>query len=174
MDYFLRLNLDHVEQLALRYVAENVDQAVEDSIERVIAPKTKQQGFFDRDDFLQVCRWKTPRSQHLCLRNDEAFVREVTRIALATENERLRIETLNLLDGVDWPTASVLLHFAHTERYPILDVRALESLSITPPDQYTFKFWYEYVMICRYLADEAKVSMRTLDRALWQHSAINQ
>lgn len=33
-----------------------------------------------------------------------------TRVALSTPSERLRIEVLTLLDGVGWPTASVLLH----------------------------------------------------------------
>jgi hypothetical protein len=74
-----------------------------------------------------------------------------------------------------WPTASVLLHFAHVERYPILDFRALWSLSILKPKgQYKFQFWWEYVQICRNIADKRGVEMRMLDRALWQYSNENQ
>jgi hypothetical protein len=75
------------------------------------------------------------------------------------------------LHGVSWPTASVFLHFAGRDRYPILDYRALWSLGIEKPIAYTFDFWWHYTLFCRKLADEAYVSMRTLDRALWQFSA---
>ena len=34
---------------------------------------------------------------------------------LNEKEERLRIEILTLLDGVGWPTASVILHFYHKE-----------------------------------------------------------
>jgi hypothetical protein len=33
---------------------------------------------------------------------------------------------------------------------------------------YNFEFWWEYTLFCRELAQEAKVNMRELDRALWQ------
>lgn len=75
------------------------------------------------------------------------------------------------LRGVQWPTASTVLHFGHRDRYPILEVRALESLGFTQKDaSYEFDFWWDYVTTCRRLADEHKVDMRTLDRALWQWS----
>jgi hypothetical protein len=68
------------------------------------------------------------------------------------------------------PTASVLLHLAR-QTYPIIDYRALWSLGIDPPPAYySFEFWWKYTRACRSLADEAGVSMRTLDRALWQYS----
>ena len=104
----------------------------------------------------------------------EEFIRDVTGTALSTNNERLRIEVLTLLSGVNWPTASVLLHFGHTEPYPILDFRALWSLGLQPPSQYNFEFWWAHTQFCRKLATRCKVSMRTLDQALWQFSKSNQ
>jgi hypothetical protein len=101
-------------------------------------------------------------------------VRAVTAAALATPSERLRIEVLTLLCGVKWPTASVILHFCSTDRYPILDFRALWSLNVNVPKAYGFDLWWEYTQFCRRMADEAHVSMRTLDRALWQFSKENQ
>ena len=90
------------------------------------------------------------------------------------ENERLRIEVLTLLKGVSWPMASVILHWCHTDRYPLIDFRALWSLGIDTPPRYTFDFWWAYVETCRSLADESQVSMRELDRALWAYSKFNQ
>ena len=103
-------------------------------------------------------------------RNTARYVREVTSIALRAASERLRIETLTLLDGVSWPTASVILHFFHRSRYPILDFRALWSVRLETPSQYGFEFWWSYVRYCRVVASEHHVDMRTLDRALWQYS----
>jgi hypothetical protein len=88
--------------------------------------------------------------------------------------ERLQIEVLTLLDGVSWPTASVILHFFHSAPYPIVDFRALWSLKNKVPKRYGFNFWQKYTSYCRGLSKRAGVSMRTLDRALWQFSKENQ
>lgn len=93
---------------------------------------------------------------------------------MAIKSERLRIEALTLLDGIGWPSASVILHFFHKQKYPILDYRALWSVSLEVPYRYIFEFWWAYVIYCRDLAKNAKVTMRTLDRALWQYSKENQ
>ena len=96
-------------------------------------------------------------------------------MALTTSDERLRIGVLTLLQGVEMPTASVLLHLGHRDPYPILDVRAIWSLGVDKqPSYYSFESWWAYTEKCRALADEAGVSMRVLDRALWQFSSEMQ
>ena len=40
------------------------------------------------------------------------------------------MEALLTLTGVGVPTASTLLYFAFPDAYPVLDVRALESLGV--------------------------------------------
>ena len=65
-------------------------------------------------------------------RNDAATIEDATRRALASAEERERMEALIVLEGVGVPTASTLLHFAFPDDYPILDVRALESLGSAP------------------------------------------
>ena len=131
-------------------------------------------GFLTRDQLYVVARWKAARSAEHVLKNSEAYVREVTAFALGASEERSRIEALTVLDGVLWPSASVILHMFHQEPYPILDFRALESLGEEVPKQYTFAYWWKYVLHCRKLATKHKLSMRELDRALWQHSAAKR
>lgn len=121
-----------------------------------------------------MCRWKTPGSQSRCRRNTPKEVAEITRVALSTPIERLRIGALRRLDGVEWSTASVLLHFAHHDPYPILGVRALWSWGFDRPPAYSFEFWRLYVEKCRTIARKRRVDMRTLDRALRQYSFENQ
>jgi hypothetical protein len=129
-----------------------------------------ERGFLTLEELKIVCRWKTPRSQSCVAKNKAADVEAITKVCFQTENERLRIGSLLLLEGIQYPTASVLLHFFHLDPYPILDVRALESLGIQKPPVYDFGFWLQYVAFTRQLAKENNVDMRTLDKALWQWS----
>ena len=50
------------------------------------------------------------------------------------------------------------------------DVRALESLGVTGRTSYPVAFWLAYVDACRALAARHAVSLRALDKALWQAS----
>jgi hypothetical protein len=154
----------------IRYWADRYDDA-DDTDVLEAGRRARRAGCFSREDFLLVCKWKTSRSRSRCRRNSAEEVEEVTRVALSTPVERLRMAALRCLDGVDWPTASVLLHIAHRDPYPILDVRALWSLGFdAAPSHYTQAFWEDYVRVCRELSVEHNVDLRTLDRALWQYS----
>lgn len=105
----------------------------------------------------------------------KAYIREVTTLALnPSTSPRLAIESLTLLRGVHWPTASVILHFCHQDKYPILDFRALWTLSCEVPAQYDFPFWNSYTSYTRELAGRIGCEMRDLDRALWQYSKDHQ
>jgi hypothetical protein len=142
---------------------------------KIRVSQVKTRGYFLRDEFLLLCHWKTPRSKPRVASNQADYIEAVTRTALSTSSERLRIEVLTLLNSVSWPTASVVLHYCHAEPYPILNVRALWSLGVdanTIP--YDFGFWSAYTLFCRKLAKEAGVTMRELDRALWQYSKVHQ
>ena len=131
-------------------------------------------GYLDKGQLQMVARWKAPRSAGHVTKNSDAFVKEVSEFALQSSDERVRIEALTLLDGVQWPTASVILHLFHTDPYPILDFRALWSVRLEVPKQYIFSFWWPYVEFTRKVAARNKVDMRTLDRALWQYSKESQ
>ncbi len=117
-----------------------------------------------------MCAWKTVRSRPKVAANSEAAILDATGRALAAGDEAARIAALLELEGVGVPTASTLLYFAFPDDYPILDVRALESLGVKPRSTYPVSFWLEYLSACREIADRAGVSVRTLDKALWQYS----
>jgi hypothetical protein len=167
-------------KLSLRFPAKDIRKiaslfsTINDSAIEKIAIEAQNRGYFTKKEFLKICHWKSPRTQPQCAENPEDFIREITRLALSTPNERLRIESLTLLKGVSWPTASAILHFASKDSYPILDFRALWSLGVDKPPPYNFSVWFSYTKYCRTLARKNKVDMRTLDRALWQYSKDNQ
>jgi hypothetical protein len=143
-------------------------------VENKVAPTARARGHLTRDEFLELCRWKTPRSQPRCAENAEDYVSEVTRIALAATNEELKIRVLLLLAGVSWPTASVILHFCDRGPYPILDFRALWSVGLRRAPTYTFSLWWEYTCFIRDIHKRTRLPIRTIDRALWQYSKERQ
>jgi hypothetical protein len=156
------------------YWASHYSYPGEERIAQEVAPRIREQGYCMAPDLVALCEWKSPRIRSRCAANESAYVTAVTQTALSIPNERLRIEVLTLLSGVGWPMASVILHWCHTEPYPILDFRALWSLGIEETPGYMFEFWWSYTQFCRHLAQQANVSLRTLDQALWQYSKENQ
>ena len=135
----------------------------------------KRNRYLNKQQLQTIVEWKAPRiiGRNYLDRNSNEDVKEITRLALSTQNERLRIEVLTVLGGVGWPMASVILHFFHAEPYPILDVRALWSLGVEKK-YHNYSLWEEYFTICRAIASRNGVDMRTLDRALWQYSKERQ
>ncbi len=172
----LRFPPSDICNFASRFEAEmsEKERHLTESITREVFPSYVRRGFLTKAEFLNVCSWKTPRSKPYCESNEADMIREVSALSLATDSERIRIQIWTLLAGVKWPTASVFLHFAFQDRYPILDYRALWSLKTDVPVQYTFPFWSAYTDFCCSLAQNAGVSMRMLDQALWKYSEIHQ
>ena len=165
----LRFHTDEVRSIADRYeypISETDLMGSKSAVQR--------RGYLTKSELEKVAYWKAPRSAGHAKKNVEDFVVEITRFAFATECERARVESLTLLDGVSWPTASVILHLFHSDPYPIIDFRAIWSVSLEAPARYSFGFWWSYVEFCRKAAQTACVDMRILDRALWQYSKENQ
>jgi len=166
----LRIPLDRIAALTDRYS----DRAKDDALAKPVAA-ARAGGFLTKSEFLSLCEWKSPRTRPRCAANDEAYIREITALALSpSTSSRLAIESLTLLSGVKWPTASVVLHFCHRDPYPILDFRALWSLTCPVPATYSFPFWSSYTTYTRELARKLGWEMRKLDRALWQYSKDHQ
>jgi len=136
-----------------------------------MAPAIRARGFARRDEFLVLCDWKSRRPSKRYRENSAGLIEEATHVALGSGREEMKIGVLLILSGVSWPVASVILHFCDRGKYPILDVRALASLGVDPPPSpYTFKFWMAYTRYTRSLSRATGLSMRQLDRALWQWS----
>lgn len=157
----------------LKRLANDYSYRLDDEPIIEIGERVREKGYYSRSDFLTLCNWKTERSKTRCEKNEASEVEEITRFALSAKSERARITSLLGLEGVSWPTASVLLHYGHSDRYPILDFRALWSLGVDKVPHYNFAFWMEYVNKCRELTSVNGMTMRELDRALWQYSKEN-
>lgn len=131
-------------------------------------------GFITKNHLRLIAKWKSPRSAGHIEKNTDEYIKEITGWSFSATDERSKIEVLTLLNGVQWPSASVILHLFSKEKYPILDFRTLWSVETEVPNQYTYSFWWPYVMFCRKLSKNNNISMRVLDRALWQYSKEKQ
>ena len=171
----IRFSTDEIGYWAQRYVDGSTSRnwGLEQRIENLIVPLVRNKSYLDRDEFVTICEWKSPRPRRFYERNDEEVIQETTQIALSTSDERIKIGTLRGLRGVEWPVASAILHFCSSDPYPVLDFRALWSLGVERKS-YNFEFWWSYVVYCRTMADQLGVTKRVLDRALWQYSNENQ
>ena len=167
--------LSEVPQIAERY-----SYKLETSV-LALVQGVRRQGYLTKDQLSTLCLWKSERSAGHVRKNAASFVEEVTRFALSATDERARIEPLTLLDGVEYPTASCILHWFHTEPYPIVDFRAIWSLQLSQPSSYSFDFWKSYYEGWRELRLQAQgccapvvVTPRMFDQALWQYSYEHQ
>jgi hypothetical protein len=169
MKFELQFAPGMIQSWALRYGTDD-----DDSEALRVGAAARVAGELSRDDFLAIAKWKTQRTGKQCRSNSEAYVRQVTSSALAASEPRFKIEVLRLLNGVAWPTASVILHFCDAAQWPILDFRAFWSLGQREPVDYDYSVWEAYYSYTRTIAQQANVSMRALDRALWAYSKVNQ
>ena len=165
----LRFDQSKIIEIASRYEYSNSEDDLLN-----LRPKIRKRGYLKSEELMKISYWKAPRSSMHVLGNSSNYIEEITAFAFSAQEERSRIEILTLLTGVSWPSASVILHFYHTDPYPIIDFRALWSANLNIPGTYNFMKWWNYVVFCRLIAKEEHVDMRTLDRALWQYSKENQ
>jgi hypothetical protein len=123
-----------------------------------------------RTELVWLGEWKTPRIRSVIARNTEAGVRGVTTAAFLARDEARRIGLLLALPGVGVGVASVILHFADPAGYPVYDTRvraALRRLGFRRRFPPTPAGWIAYTRCLRALARRWRVSLRTLDKALW-------
>ena len=143
LEFVLQFPMDHVRDYAARYEYGDDDEVI------AIGRAARERGFYLREEFVAVCRWKTTRSAPRVAMNNTESVERATRVALLeTSAERERMEALRVLAWSRVADASVLLHLGYPERYPILDVRALHALGVRQPSAYSFRFWQAYVSAC--------------------------
>jgi len=152
-----------------RYLGKN-DALTEAEVKGIL--KQRKPKFLTRDELIKIAKWKSPRTTKHCKSqdNDSCTVKAISEFSFSTRSERARIESLLVFKGVNWPTASTILHFAFPKKYPILDFRVLESIEWDKPPQYDFAFWQQYCSYLRKLAAKLGVNLRVLDKALWEMS----
>lgn len=130
--------------------------------------------YLDKEKFVKIGLWKSRRQKKRYESNDDLMIREVTSFCLSTKSDQARIKCLLSLNGVDYPVASVILHFAYPDKYPIIDFRVLWTMGWEKPKYYTYEFWNDYCEKIREISQKVGLDIRTIDKAFWAFSKENQ
>jgi hypothetical protein len=156
----------------------------EDLLGRV-GPQVGQRGFYRLEEVERVNKWKLPteRNRAHLAKNSTGEIEAVTREALAAPDHLQLHILVGWLYGVSDAVASALLMFPLPDKHTVIDfhaARALEGLQekghlplLLPwRPQGAESDWVPpyplYIDVCRRLAEHLDVSLRDLDRALWQ------
>ena len=176
----LKLDDDFVRYWSKLYEAEELG-----GLERELLTTTHlaitERGYLTVDELMKVARWKARRVLGILTR-DEKDVRDVTRMALASETpERFRHHILRILSGVGHPMASAILTIWDPETHTVVDYRVVEALreleerealpsAPAAGNRRHMPGYWTYLVPYRDIAKSAGVSHRDLDRALWKWS----
>lgn len=162
----------------IREYAQKYDKRYKGTDDEIIEKKIKKwfksNHYLDREKFIKIGLWKSKRPKKHYENNNDLTIKEITYFSFTAKSEEVKIKSLKVLNGVSWPVASVILHFAFPNRYPILDFRAIWSLGWEQPKNYTFDFWQKYCKEIKEISKRTGENIRTIDKALWEYSKENQ
>lgn len=159
----LQFDPSKISEIAKRYDASEDEDALS-------AGQQIKNGQYTRNNLERIFDWKTGgRGRSRLRKNTDKEIIDILRLAIVAKTDRAAISVLSGLNGVGVPVASAILTALDPGRFTIIDFRALETLGVTKPN-ITINFYLLYLNECRKIAKENGVSLRTLDRALWQWS----
>lgn len=143
---------------------------VDDDVLDRVGPRVRDRGYYDREDFLTVGAWKSPRPKKSMASNTDELIRDVTATAFVAPLS-IQHRILTLLNGVLVPMASSLLMVWQPEEHTIIDVRAVKSLvaheGMEDPGARKYPPYVAYLALCKEIAQRCNRSLRILDRALY-------
>ena len=163
MPFMLQFDPACLPDLAARYDVAGDDKAL-------AAGCRIQRSTCTRRELEEIFEWKTGgRGRSRLLLNSDAEIFDALSLATSAKTERAAVAVLCGLHGVNVPVASAVLTAIDPDRYTVIDFRALEALGNETADR-SVNFYLEYLRACRELAKTHAISLRDLDRALWQWS----
>ena len=166
------LQKEEIISLVAQYDSEN------DDTEAFKAGRRIRDGAYTLGNLITIAEWKlerAPGNYYPCMarirKSDPVQVAKALRFSTSTSNRRLAIEILDEIDGIAVRVASAIMTTIHPDRFTIIDVHALRELGeekqASRPDT-TVDFYLKYLDFCLATAAKLGVSLRDLDKALWQ------
>jgi hypothetical protein len=160
------LTLEQARALVAKYLEKGGEQKDRDALAAGDRLRTR----LSVEDFQALVEWKTNNRGFTRLdKNTDAEVLDAIRLALDAKCPRSAIAVLIGLDGVGVPVASAIMTMLKPESHTVIDFRALETLGYKG-DYSSISFYLRYLDYCTKLANKWGMSLRNLDRALWQWS----
>lgn len=156
---------------------ENLESYIESyDIEKLLYKKGKDiklRGWLTKEEFLQICLWKSRRPKKWYILNDTQSIKKLTKKSLACEDEVMKISFLTELKGVSIPTASAILSVIDPSKYPIIDIRCMKTmvaLGLMKDEGISIKSWCVYLKEVRKLAKQNKKAPREIEKGLFAYN----
>ncbi len=154
--------------------AEHYDKDYDTKVLNEIAPQVRERGYYDRQDLLDVGRWKARgRTQSSLKDNTDKEIRDITRMALEAELP-YQHRILTLLKGVQRPTASALLMVWDKDRHTVIDVNAIQSLFDHREIKTLHPSYMDYLKVCQEISRRCDRPLRKVDRALYEYGRTHR
>ena len=130
--------------------------------------------FLNKEYFILLGRWKTPRYQATRETNDEHNIIETTRSAYLAKNDLNKLKILIKLKGVGIAVASTILYYLQPDKFAIYDYHVRNTLNKAGKlskgaEGDSSKVWLEYTRIIRELSTVYNKTLRELEKALFAH-----
>lgn len=136
----------------------------------------REHGFFTKLEFLRMCNWKSPRPQRHFKANSEELIVSTSKMVFTTHCEETRLNLLIGLKGVGIPVASAILTLTEPTAYGVLDTRVWRLLylynevTVKPSGtNFSTQDWLRYLEILRLWAKQFGVSVRSIERTLFEY-----
>jgi hypothetical protein len=126
-------------------------------------------GDFSIRNLLSIVEWKASRAKGRVQLNSPEDVKEALKAVVDGLGDRAAVAILTGLNGVRLPMSSAILTAIFPDRFTVIDIRALEALGTRRADL-SASYYLAYLGYCRHLALQYNISLRDVDRALWQSS----
>jgi hypothetical protein len=136
-------------------------------------------GACTRENLAPILTWKvSDRGRSRPQRNSDEEVADALRTALLAATPRVAVSVLTGLSGVAVPVASAILAAIRPEHYTVIDPRGLKALGCGPlaigaKPSLPLDLYLHYLAFCRDLARRCGVTLRTLERALWEWARLS-
>jgi hypothetical protein len=160
------INADWIDYWSGKY-----PEGADDHVLKVVGPRVRERGYYNRADLIDVGNWKSPRARPLLQSNTDDMIRDITRTAF-TAPVPIQHRIVSLLSGVRRPMASALLMAWQPDQHTVIDVRAVKSLvkngEIPDPAPEDYPPYMEYLAVCKAISKRFNRDLRKLDRALFE------
>jgi len=138
--------------------------------------KSKTKGHLTKDEFIEICMWKSPRPRKHYLKNSKKIIKKISEKVLATNSEDMKIKLLRSLKGVSIPVASAILTLLDPKNYGVIDIRAWQLLynygevKTNPRGQmFNINNWKTYLTLLRKYANQFNIGAREIELILFFH-----
>jgi hypothetical protein len=164
-----QLTSSEIRNLAKEYIHKNGDDG-----KALSAGAAIREGNYSREKLMTIAEWKLERENgtyHPSIayisENTDEEIAEAFEIAVRARTARVGLGVLTTLRGIEVKVASAIMTAIYPDRYTVIDVRSLEELG-QKQDSPSIDYYLQYRDACEEIAAERGVSLRDLDRALWQ------